>query len=76
MSDAVRVPCCLHTPQSHPHKVLGCDMQSAADTTFIAASALVLGHVLINMHVCIVAVTVGMSIDINLIYFAFRNKFR
>jgi len=68
--------CCLYTLQSHPHEVLGCAVQSKADTAVTALSALVLGPVLINMHVFIVVVTVGKSIDRNLIYFVFRSKFR
>ena len=73
---AVRVLRCLYTPQSHPPKVLGCEVQRTAHTTFTASSALMLGLVLINMQLFIVAVSVSMSIDTNLIYFAFRNMFR
>jgi len=68
--------CCLYTLQSHPHEVLGCAVQSKAVTTVTALSALVLGPVLINMHVFIVVVTVGMSMDRSPIIFVFRSKFR
>jgi hypothetical protein len=73
---AVRVLCCLYTLQSHAPKVLGYEVLRTANTTVTASSANILGLVLINMHVFIVAVSVDMSIDTNLIYFAVRSMFR
>jgi hypothetical protein len=65
---------CIHISHTHLKSLaVTCREQQIPQ---LLLSALVLGLVLINMHVFNVAVTVGMSTDTDLIYFAFRSTFR
>ena len=67
--------CFLLTRFSDPRNLVCCEVQRTASSTVTVLSASMACLVLINIHIYIVAMNVGKSIDRDIIYFAFQHMF-